>query len=90
MTPRDKAFDAKALLDNPTLKAAFNDIRMGLVARLENIAPAEVEEQHEIALMLQLLKRLQTQLARYVDEGKLIEHRAKQEDFIQRMRKRLG
>ena len=89
MTPIERAEQAKQALENPALKAAFSDIRDKLVIQLEGIAISDHETQHEIALMLQLLKRLQAQLQLYAQEIAVDKHRKKQDSFIAKMRQSL-
>lgn len=90
MTPNEKAERAKILLADPAMDAAFSDIRMALVLKLESAPVGDVDTQHEIALMLQLLKRIRTQLESYVQDQKMIQHRQKQDTFIQKMRQRIA
>jgi hypothetical protein len=87
MTPLERADRAKQLLEDPVWKAAFADIRERLVAQLETIAIGDHETQHEIALTLQLLKRLQGQLQKYVSDQAVDERRLKDETFIDRVRR---
>jgi hypothetical protein len=89
MTPQDKAEQAKQVLTNPVFRHVFNDIRENLVVQLESIPLGDTETQHEITLMLQLLKRVQTTLERYQQSGTVEKHRAKQDSFIERVRERL-
>ena len=88
MTPFEKASEAKRLLENQLLKIALDDIRSGLVSKLENAPISDVETQHEIALMLQLVRRLKDQLWSYLNEQAMIDAKEKHDSFIQRMRKR--
>jgi hypothetical protein len=90
MTPIERADEAKRVLDNPVMAQVFNDIRMGLVNRLESVPIGDIDTQHEIALTLQLLKKLKDQLQTYVNDVKVDQHREKQENFIQRMRQRIA
>jgi hypothetical protein len=90
MTPRERAEEAKIVLNNPVMEQVFGDIRMGLVNRLESVPIGDIDTQHEIALTLQLLKKLRDQLQTYVNDVKVDEHREKQETFIKRMRQRIA
>jgi hypothetical protein len=90
MTPIDRAERAKALLQDELLKQAFSDIKKRLVDQLEATAIHDIETQHEIALMLQLLKRVRTQLETYVGEGAIEAHKTRQENFLERMRQKLA
>lgn len=89
MTPFERADEAGRLLVNPVLNEAFKGIRDGLIHQLEHVPLSDVEMQHEVTLMLQLLKRVQSQLQRYVEDGKLEQHRQKQQSFMERIRERL-
>jgi hypothetical protein len=88
MTPSEKAERAQRLLDDPAMTEAFGDIRMRLVEQMESAPISDVETQHEIALMLQLLKRLHAQLQNYVNDDKLAKHRNDQDSIVERMRQR--
>ena len=90
MTPIDRAERAKALLQDELLKQAFADIKKRLVDQLEATAIHDIDTQHEIALMLQLLKRVRTQLETYVGEGVVETHKTRQENFLERMRQKLA
>jgi hypothetical protein len=89
MTPQDKADQAKQVLTNPVFKHVFNDIRENLVVQLEALPLGDKETQHEITLMLQLLKRVQTTLERYHQSGAVEKHRSKQDSYIAKIRERL-
>jgi hypothetical protein len=90
MTPREKAERARLLMDDPIMEAVFADIRMGLVSKLEHAPLGDTETQHEITLMLQLLKRLKTQLQTYVQDEVVEKHHQKHESFIRRMTQKLA
>jgi len=88
MTPFEKADEAKRLLSNPVLNEAMQDIRMRLVNQLETAPISDVELQHEVALMLQLLKRIRTQFEQYVQEHAVIQHAEKQRNFLDRIKRK--
>ena len=90
MTPREKADRAKQLLEDELLKEAFSAVRAGLIDRLESAAVGDVEFQHEIALMLQLLKRIRTQLEQYLQDRRVIEAEQRQQDWMTRARQKVG
>jgi predicted metal-dependent HD superfamily phosphohydrolase len=90
MTPLERADRAKQLLEDAVLQAAFHDIRMQLVAKLEQVPFGDIDTQHEIALTLQLLKRLREQLALYANEVAVDKAKKKHESFVTRMRERLA
>ena len=89
MTPFERADRAKQLLADSVLQGAFRDMRDKLVLQLEVVSLSDIETQHEIALMLQLLKRLQNQLVIYTQEIAVDKHKIKQENFVARMRQKL-
>jgi len=86
MTPSEKANRARDLMADPVMEAAFSDIRMGMLANLESVPISDIDTQHEITLMLQLLRRVRDQLNRYGQDELIESHRAKNESFIQRIR----
>ena len=90
MTPFERAERAKQLLADEVLQDAFGDIRSRLIAQLESLPINEYETQHEITLMLQLLRRVREQLERVVQDGKVIEHRNRQQSWIEKMRERIA
>ena len=90
MTPFERAERAKQLLSDDVLKGAFTEIRNRLISQLEALPISDVETQHEITLMLQLLRRLREQLERYVSDGAVEQHRAKQQKFMDRLRERIS
>ena len=85
-----RASRARELLEEQTMRAAFNGVREALVLRLEQCAIGDVATQHEIALTLQLLKQLRAHLQSFVDDGTLAEREQQQERWIERMRKRIA
>lgn len=89
MTPREKAERAKQLTEDPVVRHVFNDIREGLVKRLESLAMTDHELQHEAVLSLQLLKQVQEMFKKYAQEIEVDKHKKKQDDFIARARQKL-
>lgn len=90
MTPRDKAFAAERLLDDPVFKEALEAIRMQIVQQIESSPMGDVDTHHEAALSLQLLRRIKVQLERFVQDQKVNEHKQKQDAFIERMKRKLA
>jgi hypothetical protein len=88
MTPNEKAERAKEVLGDPVMKQAFDDIRMALVSQLEFTPMSDIDTQHEVALMLQLLKRLRGQLQSYVSAQSVDKAKIRQDSFIEKMRER--
>jgi hypothetical protein len=89
MTPREKAESAQRLLDEPVFKTVLVDIKDRLVSQLETVAISDKETQHEITLMLQLLKRIPSELQRYIQDQALENAKAKQQSWIENARERL-
>lgn len=90
MTPLERADRAKSLMEDAVLNGAFADIKTKLVDRLESVPMGDIETQHEIALMLQLLKQLRGQLQTYLNEAAVDKHKQKQDSFIEKMRERFA
>jgi hypothetical protein len=90
MTPNEKSERSKQVLGDPIIAAAFADIRLGLVSRLEQLPMADRESQHEIALTLQLLKQLKLQIESYGQDAVVEKHRQQHDSFITRMREKLA
>lgn len=90
MTPTELGERAKQLLAEPAMMAVFTDIRAKLVSRLESAPVGDIDTQHEIALMLQLLKQIKQQLEQYAAEVEIDAHRLKQDRWIDRMRQKLA
>jgi len=89
MTPKEKADRAKQLLSDPLLKEAFSTIRDGFVAKAEASGMDDIDTHHHIALSLQLLRQLRIRLEQYLSDQALIEHAAKQDNWINRARERI-
>ena len=89
MTPIEQAERAKQLLEDQVLRAAFRDIRERLVTRLEQAAIGDVDTHHEVALTLQCLNQVKSQLAVYTQEIAVDQHKQKQDNFIRKMRQRI-
>lgn len=88
MTPFEKADEAKRLIQNPVLNEALDAIKASLVAKLEQVPIGDLDTQHEVALMLQLLRRVKDQLHQFLNEYAVEEHKQKQATFLERMRRR--
>jgi hypothetical protein len=88
MTPREKADHAQQVLNDPVMNEAFAAIRIGMLERLESIPISDHETQHEITLMLQLLKQVRTQLQTFVDDMAIEKKRQENEDYIARLKQR--
>lgn len=69
-----KAARAKALIEDPVLKDAFESVRMALLERFESCPIRDREGQHEIKLMLKLLTDVHANLNSVINSGKVIEY----------------
>ena len=87
MTPFEKSSAATQLMSSEAFKLVLTDIRSELIEKLESCGIADRELQHEVTLMLQLLKSIPARLQRYVDDGKVEEHRNRQDAAIEHRRK---
>ncbi len=86
MTPRERGDHAKRLLEDPVLRQALDSIRDGIVSKIEASPIGDRDTHHEAAISLQLLKRVRSELMRFVDDVKVDENRAKQDAFIKNMK----
>lgn len=87
MNTQEKAFYAEQLQTNPIFKAVFSDIRESLVRRGESSAIGDIDTHHEVILSLQVLKQIQAQLQRYVDDNLVDTHKNEQDTFMRKIRK---
>lgn len=71
MDERQRAAEARHILTNPLWEEAFEAIRGGIVLQLEQAAIRDREWQHELTLMLQMVKQVRTQFERYMQTGQL-------------------
>jgi hypothetical protein len=90
MTLQEKADAARELLKNSAFKLVMHDTRNAVVAGLEAAGMTDHDTQHEGVLMLQLLKRIETQLQRYVEDWEVEKKRQESKDWIDRTRQRLS
>lgn len=86
MTPYERAERAKQLLDDPILKGAFAALRERLVSKLETTPFGDVDTQHHTVVSLQLLQNIQLQLRQYLNDAAVEEAKAKNDNWIARMR----
>ncbi len=89
MTPFEKSESAKRVREEPVIKQAFIDIRESLVRQLENVPIGDTETQHQVSITLQLLKRLETTLTRYIQDQTVIDFRKLQEEKTARRKESL-
>lgn len=90
MTPRDRADAARELLKSEVFKNVLADTRNAIVQRLETTPMADHDLQHEGVITLQLLKRFETQLQRYVEDWEMEVKREEQRNWIERTTQTLG
>ena len=90
MTLQEKADQARELLQNQAFKSVLRDTREQIVMSLERLPVAEVDLQHEGVLMLQLLKRFESQLQRYVDDWTVEQKKQAQDTWIAKQRQRFS
>jgi hypothetical protein len=86
VTPRERADGARELLKNPVFKSVLHEIREELVAALENTPITDLELEHEGVRTLQVLKRVETKLQRYVEDGKLEQKKLEEQSFVEKVR----
>lgn len=86
MTNLDTALRVKELMADPVMVAAFAGVRAGMVSQLEDTAFGDAQTHHEVALMLQLLKRVREQLNMYSSELEIEQKRRRDEAFVSRTR----
>jgi hypothetical protein len=70
-----RAANAKKLMEDQEMVAAFQAVRVALLDRFEQCPIRDKEGQHEIKLMLKLLVDVRANLQSVVDSGKVIESR---------------
>lgn len=88
MTPIERGERAKHLLADRVMVEVFADLRAELVARLEALPIGDIDSQHEVALMLQLLKQVRSKLEKYGQEVEIDQHRKRNDSFVERIRER--
>lgn len=86
MTPIELAERVNKIMADEAMAEVFVGIRMGLVSQLESLPIGDKESQHEVALMLQLLKQVRAQMESYGREAIMSEHDKRNEAFIRKTR----
>jgi steroid 5-alpha reductase family enzyme len=86
MTPIELAERVNKIMADEAMVEVFTGIRMGLVARLESLPVGDKDSQHEVALMLQLLKQVRVQMETYGREAILVAHDKRNEAFIRKIK----
>ena len=77
MTPIERGYEAKRLLENPVLKEAIEGVRNGLITTLEASAIGDRDLHHEVALSLQVLINIRRQLTHFINAGLVDESKSK-------------
>lgn len=86
MTPIELAERVTKIMADEAMVEVFTGIRMGLVSRLESLPVGDKDSQHEVALMLQLLKQVRVQMETYGREAILSEHDKRNAAFIRKLK----
>lgn len=63
--------DAKYILEHPLFSEAINSIRTGLINGLENSAMGDDQTHNRLAIALQLLKQIESNLKTHIESGKM-------------------
>lgn len=66
-----KGHDADRLLENPLLREALDSMKAAIVQKWEESPLTDTQGQHELRLMLKLLKDFEGNLKRFVQDGKM-------------------
>lgn len=80
------AISAKSLLDNPTLKDAFEEIKQSYINALIAAPLRDVEGMQKIKMMIGTVDKLKQTLEIYVNGGKVAE---KELSWLQRAKQKL-
>lgn len=73
-----RARRAESILKDPIVTEAFDEIEAEILDRWKNAPNADREGQHELKLMMHVLKSFREIFERAVNEGKVIIHRAEE------------
>lgn len=73
-----KAEEAKRLLNEPMLKAAFEGVESGLIQAMKSAALGDDKTHHELVLCLQLLGRVRHYFKEVIDTGTMEQLQRKQ------------
>lgn len=71
MDADQRAAEAHHILTNPLWNEAFEAIRADVVLQLENCAVGAKDAQHELTLMLQMVKQVRLRFERYMQTGEM-------------------
>lgn len=90
MTPNEKAERSKQVLGDPIIQAALEDMRQGLLVKIEQAPLGDREYEHELARTVQLLRQLKIQIESYGQIAVVEKHHKRHDSFIERMREKLA
>lgn len=88
-TVTGRATKAKALIENPIFKEAFEGVRLAIIDRIERCPMQDNATAEELRKCLRLLKDVRQQVEAFIQDGKVVEFRLAQEREQQEKR-RLG
>lgn len=86
MTPLERAERVNKIMADEVMGEVFSGVRMGLVARLEELPIGDIDTQHEVALMLQLLKKVRHRMEAYGQQAVIEEHDKRNEAFVRSLK----
>lgn len=66
-----KGHEAERLLENPLLKEALDSMNIAIHQKWEDSPLTDTQGQHELRLMLKLMKDFEGNLKRFVQDGKM-------------------
>ena len=82
MTPEEREGRAKALLDDPVLKEAFDILKEDLMNRWSHSGSTDLEARESIWLAMRLLDRIHGHIRSIVDTGHMNKVMEKQHPYI--------
>jgi len=82
MTPDERESRAKALIDDPVLKEAFEVLREDLMNRWNHSGSTDLEARESIWLAIRLLDRIHGHIQSIVDTGHMNKVMEKQHPYI--------
>lgn len=68
---RERAHNAKTLLDDPTMQKAFEGVRQKFLRAIEDTHFDDAPMHHQLALCLQALRSVKQQLEKWVQDGEV-------------------
>lgn len=90
MSPKEKADRAKLLLNDELLSETIARIREGFVRGLENSPMGDKETHNSTAIALQVLRQIDAQLTRYLNEAALLDANERAKEFLERHRETIS